>query len=721
VGGVDQTLWSVDAGGADIFGRVERVPDVSGDGIHDYLAQGAFECGIVDGWTGELWYVSDGLTPATVCREVKLADVNQDGLIDLICSNSAFVDSSLGAEAIGQIWVIAGGTGLELWRITGSASRLRLGSSLQVADLDADGAADVWTPGDGNYRIAFDGLTGQMIWEHLRPKHGAVVPVGDLTLDGIADFFCEIGKGDALIDGRTGSFVWETGRGFQESLRDAETLTTDLNADNIPDIIVGEPDARKLEKGWISVRDGRSGQLMWRHRGRDRNDRLGSGMWLEDLTGDGLPELLSFNEPEPRTAQPANLYAFDPRSGQQLWKREWEPYAYTGYELQCADFNQDGLLDIIYSTYDESARASWIEIVDVASGASLARAHQRYEGGIADLTLVEVNNDGVPDFVLGIANDVDEVRVADGVSGRTIWQAKQENSDGVFAFTVAPYSTTSGQSRIAALEVSRNPDTVTLRAFNAATGAEVGRDSFEGYFIDYGMGQLRAVDWNGDGHAEISLEGRHAFPHTLERKALWSTFPELKLMWETDKAGLAYHGGQPFSTASEDYDNDGWLDPVYVGRFRNEWSSSDGSMHRISGRTGVRQPGIQLADEFVSAAQGGSNQLQIEMGHGHANQRYQTVFSENGTGVSQYGEVDLPLAPGMWLTRSIGRLYPPKTFMNQRGLLDAEGSATVDISVAPMALTGWVGRTIGFAVAIFVPGQASPYWSSGSASLLVQP
>jgi hypothetical protein len=160
------------------------------------------------------------------CRSLKIADLDHDGSLDLIClsaaTNSYFYDLSA------QVVVLDALTLAQKW----STATLQLGNSLAVGNVDNDSALEIVTAGG----FVFDGQTQQNQWLYSQ-AFGSVVDTGDLDGDGIEEI---AGMSDTAairaFSAVAKSPLWE----FVPTWSDLDTMiVADANSDGRVEIITG--------------------------------------------------------------------------------------------------------------------------------------------------------------------------------------------------------------------------------------------------------------------------------------------------------------------------------------------------------------------------------------------------------------------------------------------------------------------------------------------------
>lgn len=714
-GGWHEPLWESENLSFISDSNAEQVADLTGDGIDDFIVGGRAGYQVIDGLTGATWFAeasSGGLVWS-------VADVSGDGFPDLVIADSQTLVAS---AVVGSVRVIEGGTAQLLWQELGDPNGARYGDQILFIDADNDGVLDILNIARYQSRTILHGSDGVQVWTYNEPTQAAAFVVADRNADGVNEIFSELIDGDVLIDGASGQEIWSTSRGFDFSGNSATVHDLDVTGDAIPDLIVAEPRARKNERGFVSVRDGGDGTLVWRRKGYERYDFLGSDLQLEDVNGDGFPELISLYRPGDDGDLEGVLHVLDARTGQRLWYREWKEQYRANLPVLRIDLDLDGLPDFVYSTFDRYTNETSIVTADSASGASLWAAIPYFRDVyVSDILTANIDHDGVDDLLVCLRSVTvqgeSSLLALSGRNGQVIWS--HSAPPGVdFASTAALFETLQGTAAVCSIEQSPRPSTLaSLVAFDLSVGEELWRQTWnqEGA----GDSRLEVVDWNQDGAPELLARPRQYYWGSFDWMRLNDLHDSGRLLWLTEGVRVASRiPEQTHFEANCDFDGDGWLDPAYRGRFS---STAPVAIVRLSGRNGSWKNGLAIDSTSFSAAQGGSAELTVAASSDQKSDYYRLLFSENGMGYVQYGGIDLPLAPGQWLTRTIAGLYPPGVFSNAIGRLDADAHAAIEVDVPAHALAGWVGRTLGFVV-VTLSGQAGvPTWSTGAVKWVVMP
>jgi len=262
----------------DGFGyAIASVGDLDGDAVPDFAA-GAWTASpgglpyagratAYSGAGGTVLLVLDGAAPEDNLgiAVVGPGDVNGDGVPDLVVGARG-VDVS-GMTNAGQVRVVSGSNGQLLYTIDGSTPGEAFGSPLASADdLDGDGVSD-WIAGipllgSGGVARVFSGADGTTLFEfHGNGSYyyptlpfgrfgAAVAGAGDVDADGVPDVlvgapYATVGTlclaGEAFVfSGATGMELFSFGGTFASDRLGASVAGVgDANADGFGDVLIG--------------------------------------------------------------------------------------------------------------------------------------------------------------------------------------------------------------------------------------------------------------------------------------------------------------------------------------------------------------------------------------------------------------------------------------------------------------------------------------------------
>ena len=232
-------------------------------------------------------------------------DVDGDGVSDLV-AGAPFADPA-GLFSAGSVYFYSGATGSFIRRLDGEARFDQFGMSLSSAgDVDADGLADIIVGAPGatigdltgaGSAFVYSGASGALIHRldgeaSLDHFGGSVSAAGDVDADGIPDLlvgapFADPGSrvdaGSAYIySGSGGSLILRLdGQAPGDEFGLTTALSKDLDGDGTPDLIVGahlaDPTGRRAG-GSIYLHSGTDGSLIRRLDGRAPGDRFGASL-----------------------------------------------------------------------------------------------------------------------------------------------------------------------------------------------------------------------------------------------------------------------------------------------------------------------------------------------------------------------------------------------------------------------------------------------------------
>jgi VCBS repeat protein len=709
--GWDLPIWEREFTQAS-HGLMYETADFSGDGIQEVIVLSTSEhysLEIFNGADGKLWYrlPPPGGDPHSYHWIEQ--DLDGDGLPEFILGNP------YSNGGFGQIQVVHGGDGQLIWEAWGRIQDDRLGATLLLADLDGDGLKDIFSGSELNGRVrAFSGKTGQSLWSQsgLARRFSALTP--DLNGDGIADIFLGGASRFSLLSGANGQAIWNVSTSLLSFSLTWEIKFSDVNQDGVPDLWVISPFENQppgIGFGAVEVVDGLTGAHIWSAIGAFNDNQLGFRAMLQDMNGDGVEDLLS------RSASYPCL--LDGRTGDLIWARSFSPGRIVSEGLTAEDFNGDGLLDLlVLDRFNSGGAANRLEVISGQDGTTVWSVDSQWtEEYFNSLTLADFDLDGVSDILASSPSANSPLssgglmRLISGATGKDLWQLTG----------VASGSELGRYFVLLEIDNQPGPDVI---AIDNSYGSERGRSAFAGlsgvemWQIPADPEELRtrsvqAFDINGDGHLDL-----------LEHQWDWSNWdtstfrafdgPSGSVVWT-----LEFDPG----TAAEvifsqpDLDQDGVEELVLKVAHGN----GSKSLRTYSGGGQWWTSGLQVSQPSLSAANGGSIQLEVNFPAKQAGWAYQLLLSETGNQITSINGFEVPLSMGFWLSSTYLGSYPVSMFSQQLGILSDDGQTRITLETLPNQISpAFIGTSMYLAVISAEPG--SPWsFSSGSAAVQILP
>jgi len=267
-GGDGALLNSVTSPGIPVFGySAKDAGDVNADGVNDYIV-GSFSSAMVFSGANHAvlhqWFRPGEFFGASVAG---VGDLNKDGFDDVVVGASY---ASQRAANAGRLYAYSGKTGKLLWKRNGRKAGDELGTAAgSIGDINYDGIPDLVVGARGAGRndegrvYVLSGKNGRLI--HL------LKPVGKpgLTTDGAGVSAGTFGQFHAFGVG-------------------------DITGDNIPDIYVGDYNARQDEvdgSGRGYQYSGATGKTLHVFKPENLGDGLGPARGVGDVDNDGFNDL----------------------------------------------------------------------------------------------------------------------------------------------------------------------------------------------------------------------------------------------------------------------------------------------------------------------------------------------------------------------------------------------------------------------------------------------
>ncbi len=346
------------------------IADVNKDGKNDVLI-------------GDSWYEAptwtkhdirkpgdfgDGLHSYSACMTCWSDDINGDGWPDQIVigfpgSPALWYENPKGSDGLWrehEIWHSACNETPLYPDLFGDGHRV-LVMGWQPKGKDNEGQMAWFAPGSDAtqswemHAVSEPSTPGKPVPGTFRFAHG--LGVGDLNGDGRNDVICTGGWWEQPKEGRKSSEPWPF---HPAQLGDAvaDMIAYDVNLDGKSDIIASS--AHNFGIWWFEQGEAQNGSPVFTK--HDLFPKLVSethALIAADIDGDGLKDLVtgkrfwSHGKNEPGSDQPARIYWFNARraseGGIAFTPREIDDQSGIGTQFVVADFNGDGLLDIVTS------------------------------------------------------------------------------------------------------------------------------------------------------------------------------------------------------------------------------------------------------------------------------------------------------------------------------------------------------------------------------------
>ena len=337
--------------------------------------------------------------------QLVLADVNRDGRVDLLTVNtgSGTVSVRLG-DGAGNF------TGTTEVSVGGSNQQ-----GLAVADVNLDGRLDLLATNQGSATVSvrlgdgIGGFSGTTEVSVLSAPQG--VTVADINLDGLPDLLAtSLGSGAVSyrvgdgLGGFTGSTNYNAG-GLGHLPR--RVFARDINLDGKPDIITANLNSNNIS---VRVSNGVASYnpLVTFSMGNDPS----FGLAISDINLDGKPDVLTAN-------QGSNTVSF--RLGDGLGSFGAEQILAVGAsprDIVAADVNQDGKPDLLVTNSADNTVSVLLNTTPVIVNPFGAATSVSAEASPQRVVASDVNLDGKPDLLIANASSSSvSVRLGDGLGG----------------------------------------------------------------------------------------------------------------------------------------------------------------------------------------------------------------------------------------------------------------------------------------------------------------
>jgi len=511
----------------------------------------------------------------------------------------------------------------------------------------------------------------------------------------------------------------------------------DVDGDGCDDVIVGAP--YPSGAGAAYVYSGASGGILWTFTGVGGlfgYSVAGAG----DVDADGYPDLLVG---APVLSPGGSVYVFSGGTGSQLCQFSGATVGeYFGGAVAGAggDLDLDGYDDwVVGAPYANLPGAPDAGLVYVFSGCNPSFIHSVAGAsgdrlGYSVASAGDVDTDQINDLILGAIHaspggllyagsafvysgaTFNLIHRYDGLAGgdrfgRSVSGAGDLDGDGYGDLIIGAHHA----------DPSGKTDAGSVYLYSGATPfIEICR--LDGEIGDeFGTSVAGAGDINSDGCCEFIVGVRYADPvgRTNAGSAHVYSYDGLNscsLLFQLD--GEAAEDALGYSVANAGNVNGNGGDDFIVGAL---YADPGGLREAGSAYVFGLELALTASAASLSAAAGAVINYYIDFELSDAGVNYRLLGSATGTGPTILGGMRVPLTSGDWLWDAMLASPQPNVFQNGSGILDANGDATVTLTVPAGVASIFIGSTFYFAAGLYLPATYTGLKSSQAVSLTILP
>jgi hypothetical protein len=321
------------------FGDCKAVGDIDGDGKDDLVVGGAARL---------VWYRASDGRATEIARprkefttDMQVADVDADGDADVVVP-----DGDTGANVL---WFENPGRGLGAWNRHEIGEHGEFGQDVEVADLDGDGRLDVVVR-KGHTSLFFQDAPGH--WTRVRLSTGGRggTAVGDVDGDGRPDI---VQNGYWLANPGTRSHDWPSRRIAEGWPPDVSVAVGDVDGDARLDVVLAPSES--AGRVMLYLNDSEPLGRIWTSRVIALNLAFVRGLKIADIDRDGRPDI-TFAEMAQSIEKKVGI--FFNRTGPSF---DLQILARTGSHNLCVgDFDGDGWPDLAGSNWQAPPVELWM-------------------------------------------------------------------------------------------------------------------------------------------------------------------------------------------------------------------------------------------------------------------------------------------------------------------------------------------------------------------------
>jgi outer membrane protein assembly factor BamB len=479
-------IWIYDS---DYYVQHVKTADLNGDGIKDVIAgeygsdyytdpQNVYAINGLSGNTMWTYTLNDGVRSMDIC------DLNNDGVMDVVAGASY---GSPGPD--GRVHAIDGTDGSYIWRFTPGGTGDTIGD-IAFGDFNGDIYPDVAIACWDDYVYAINGQTGTQLWRtYIGSIFVTAVDTGDVNGDGRDDisFANSYLPGwdnlQGVLDGTDGSTIWNQTVSYTVE----NTLLSDIDNDGALEAIYGVHTDGDPGLAQFYVRNSLTGALEWNYTlGPDIGLNPDIFLFSNDIDEDGDLDLVVGNE------YVANyIYAFEGDSSTPMWVSE----ELGGYprDMAFGDVIGDGYKNIVIATYDR------VQILNATDGTKVW--YYAVGGTIRGAGCADFNNDGILDVLCSGGAEI-----VGHDPGKSVWALKTtEESPILWEFDADEYGSAvaidnlNGDIYMDVIGVTSND---VAWAVNGETGVELWH-----WTATDNVYSVTTGDFNGDGQIDVAVAG----------------------------------------------------------------------------------------------------------------------------------------------------------------------------------------------------------------------
>jgi hypothetical protein len=540
-------------------------------------------------------------------------DVNNDGYDDVIVS----LDYGNDEDVIAYVFSGVDGSTLHGFDDTDIYNDDYGVAVSGAGDVNNDGYDDVIAGAYYNdiTRI-FSGLDGAILYTFNGDSSFdyfgvSVSAAGDVNNDGFADVIVGASGDDnngtnsgsaRVFSGRDGSILYTVnGDSNYDYLGDSVSAAGDVNNDGYADVIVGAPDDDNngTDSGSVRIYSGFDGSPLITLNGYNANDQFGMSVSdLGDIDGDGYGEVIIGGNGTVRVVSLVGDWDYDGLSniieftiGTELNNIDSDSDLLTDFteyhgntDPLLADTDGDGVIDgedtvndWLYFFNGDSAGAGFGESVSSAG---------------------DVNNDGVPDVIVGAPYDDNNgtysgsARIFSGLDGAILYTSNGDSGGDYFGLSVSAAGDVNNDGFAdvivgAPYDDNNGTSSGSARIFSGLDGAILYTFDGDSAYDEFGWSVSAAGDVNNDGFADV-IVGAYGDDNNGSGSGsarIFSGRDGAILYTFNGDSNLDYFGRSV--SAAGDVNNDGYAD-VIVGAYGDDNNGSNSGSARIfSGRDGA--------------------------------------------------------------------------------------------------------------------------------------